>query len=489
MKERRRKMRGKYQFWLHFILILSLIINTITLLSPVAASPDAILAVWSQDYSGPEIIDTNLGPGSSFDIWIIVEYVEDLYGYWFKLRYNKDILNATAITLGSFFPPDAHIWKEEINRDIGYLEYSVSMPAGSPAGVSGSGILAIISFTVLSYGGTILDLYDTVLGNSPPNGGIAMPHVVIDGFFINALVHDIAIISVTPNATEVIQGETVNVNVVAGNEGWFTETFTVTAYASTTIIGTQDVTLDRGGQQPLTFPWDTTGVTLGEYIISANATTVPEETDTTDNTYVDLTITVIDYPVAAFNYSPMHPVVGEMVTFNASDSTPNGGYIQEHYWEFGDGFYWISLSPIAYHAYTSPGTYNVTLTITDSEDLTDTTSKLITIEPPKPISIYTDKYSYSAGEKMYLGLDIYNPLDSPITVCIAIWLEKPRYPRYLILHAHAVTLPAGFTYSNPTFKSYVLPSIPPGTYTWHAAILNPTTHTVYVEDTAEWQFI
>lgn len=108
-------------------------------------------------------------------------------------------------------------------------------------------------------------------------------------------------------------------------------------------------------------------------------------------------------------------------------------------------------------------------------------------EPP-PISIYTDKYSYSAGDTMYVGLDINNPLDQAITVDIAIWLERPSGPIVVILHAHAVTLPASFSYSNPTFQTFVLPGIPLGVYTWHAALLNPATHTIYIEDTAEWQF-
>ncbi len=103
------------------------------------------------------------------------------------------------------------------------------------------------------------------------------------------------------------------------------------------------------------------------------------------------------------------------------------------------------------------------------------------------ISIYTDEYSYSVGDTMHLGLDIENP-GGPMTACIAIWLERPVGPVVVILHAHAVTLPAGFTYSNPSFESFVLPSIPSGVYTWHAAFLNPATHAILVEDTAEWQF-
>ncbi len=104
------------------------------------------------------------------------------------------------------------------------------------------------------------------------------------------------------------------------------------------------------------------------------------------------------------------------------------------------------------------------------------------------IAIYTDKDTYSAGDPMQLGLDITNP-GNAVTVCIAIWLERPVGPIKVILHAHPVTLPAGLEYSNPTFKTFTLPSISPGTYTWHAAILNPATHQFLAHDLKVWEFI
>ncbi|MFQ6095734.1 MAG: ABC transporter substrate-binding protein, partial [Candidatus Bathyarchaeia archaeon] len=102
------------------------------------------------------------------------------------------------------------------------------------------------------------------------------------------------------------------------------------------------------------------------------------------------------------------------------------------------------------------------------------------------ISIYTDKDTYLAGDTMHLGLNITNPFDFAIYVCVAIWLEKPTGPIYLLLHKHNVTLPAGFTYSNPNFRSFEIPTIPTGAYTWHAALLDPTTHSIVDEDTGEW---
>jgi len=104
------------------------------------------------------------------------------------------------------------------------------------------------------------------------------------------------------------------------------------------------------------------------------------------------------------------------------------------------------------------------------------------------ISIYTDKTSYTAGEEMYLGLDVKNPLDSAQGVSFDIYLETPM-GRNLTLMDTTVTLPAELGYSNPNFKVIRLPSIPEGTYTWHAILEDPITGEIICEDTAEWEFI
>jgi len=48
-------------------------------------------------------------------------------------------------------------------------------------------------------------------------------------------------------------------------------------------IQTQSVTLEAGASAPVTFTWNTSGFAKGNYTISAYATLVPGETDTTDN--------------------------------------------------------------------------------------------------------------------------------------------------------------------------------------------------------------
>jgi hypothetical protein len=100
--------------------------------------------------------------------------------------------------------------------------------------------------------------------------------------------HDIAVISVTASKTVVGQGYSLNINVTVINQRDSTETFNVTVYANETSIATfTDIILTIGAFTTLTFTWNTTGFAKGNYTISACATPVPGETDTSDNTFVD----------------------------------------------------------------------------------------------------------------------------------------------------------------------------------------------------------
>jgi len=107
------------------------------------------------------------------------------------------------------------------------------------------------------------------------------------------VVHDVAITSVTPSATEVVLGKEVTITVVAKNKGSETETFNVTAYYDNTAIGIQSVNnLPSGSNTTLTFTWNTTDVAKGTYTIKAEASVVPDEINTDDNTFVDGTVQV-----------------------------------------------------------------------------------------------------------------------------------------------------------------------------------------------------
>jgi predicted GH43/DUF377 family glycosyl hydrolase len=91
-------------------------------------------------------------------------------------------------------------------------------------------------------------------------------------------------------------------------------------------------------------------------------------------------------PTADFAFYPPQPHVSETVLFDASASTPNGGTIISYGWNFGDGNITITSSSQVTHTYENENAYEVTLNVTDSEDLWSTMAKSVLVRertPPK----------------------------------------------------------------------------------------------------------
>jgi PKD repeat protein len=93
-------------------------------------------------------------------------------------------------------------------------------------------------------------------------------------------------------------------------------------------------------------------------------------------------------PLANFTWSPETPEVGELATFDGSLSTPNGGSIEFYAWNFSDGTSIVNeTDPITTHTYAAIGIYDVTLTVTDSEGITNSTTKSVTVQDTTPPTI------------------------------------------------------------------------------------------------------
>lgn len=115
---------------------------------------------------------------------------------------------------------------------------------------------------------------------------------------VTAEVRDVAVTNIVTSKTgcfpipTVGQNYTIRVNVTVENKGDLVETFNVTAYANSSTIGKQEVTLVPSETRTLTFTWDTTDFDKGNYTISAYAWPVSDETNLGNNTLEDGEISV-----------------------------------------------------------------------------------------------------------------------------------------------------------------------------------------------------
>jgi PKD repeat protein/KaiC/GvpD/RAD55 family RecA-like ATPase len=114
------------------------------------------------------------------------------------------------------------------------------------------------------------------------------------------------------------------------------------------------------------------------------------------------TIHVLDRaPNASFTASSTTAYTNQTVTFNATSSYDPDGLILSYFWDFGDGT--NATDVIVSHAYTHDGVYNVSLTVTDDDNSTDSTISTESILSPgttnqAPIAIFN-----VSAQNVYIG--------------------------------------------------------------------------------------
>jgi parallel beta-helix repeat protein len=187
-------------------------------------------------------------------------------------------------------------------------------------------------------------------------------------YFIR-IVNDVAILNVTVSPTETYVKQIVNINVTVENKGTVSETFNITAYYDSDPIGTQSVVnLAPSSNITMTFSWNTSGVQKGTYTISAEAEVVLGESNTSDNTYIDNTVTILNSPPVIDSFTPVDTTPelneGSSLEFTHASSDPNGDSLT-YSWllnsvEQSTGQNWTYLP-----GYDDAGTHNITLIVSD----------------------------------------------------------------------------------------------------------------------------
>jgi len=96
--------------------------------------------------------------------------------------------------------------------------------------------------------------------------------------------------------------------------------------------------------------------------------------------------------VADFTYNPSTLYAYGTVTFNASTSFGLYSAIANYTWDFGDDNVTTTSSPTVKHTYTTPGSYNVTLTVTDEFGFQNSTVISLTVLEDDVPPITVDNY-------------------------------------------------------------------------------------------------
>lgn len=125
--------------------------------------------------------------------------------------------------------------------------------------------------------------------------------------------------------------------------------------------------------------------TPGTYIVSLKVTDDAGNTHTATQS-VQVGTTSPGGLSPQFTVSPNDPVAGGQVAFNASVSTSSSSPITKYEWDFGDPLQaprpLVKTTPLATYTYATPGTYRVTLRISDSQGRSASLTKDVTVAAP-----------------------------------------------------------------------------------------------------------
>lgn len=141
-------------------------------------------------------------------------------------------------------------------------------------------------------------------------------------------------------------------------------------------------TTDAETSAELVYDWDfgdrsphaTSAVATHVYTSTGSRTVRLKVTDPqglTNTKTFTLSVTANGAPIAVANASQAMANVGQSVTFDGADSSDPEGTVLTYAWDFDDGTADADTAT-ATHQFTAPGTYDITLTVTDGFGLTST---------------------------------------------------------------------------------------------------------------------
>ena len=364
----------KKQLWTFFTLILIVSMTMVTMVPMIdiaSASPDPCFQV-----DPLEVRDVS--SGESFTLTINVTDAPLTYGWGVYISWDPDVLELVPIYdpykeitvkvqegdfldrrwFDDFFPPGQWVFEYETlfvfapsnlteANLAGEMYVTCSLKGDVTWAGPGDGWLATLNFTVEAVGTSVLNLFDTFLGDYLLLGSPAPTYYTnLDGFFANTLYHNIVVDNVERNDTEMWANdpENVAINVTVTNEGNYTETsadFNVTVYADVTpyeytydplgklikttiavgdeiVVGTETVPapLAIGATTTLYFTWDTSGVKGGNYTISAEVKGDDDTRGGSGNLLIDGQVLIREHDLNVTDAGGIHVHVGEVASIS-----------------------------------------------------------------------------------------------------------------------------------------------------------------------------
>jgi PKD repeat protein len=146
----------------------------------------------------------------------------------------------------------------------------------------------------------------------------------------------------------------------------------------------------------------------GTYTVALRVTDSLGETSTDT-----LTVTVLNRgPTASFNHTPLEPTVFETIQFRDNSTDPDGN-TTAWAWDFGDGSTSTQENPT--HRYEDRGSYTVTLTITDNDGGTDSSTRIITTRNVEPTAGFRAPSTVNVGDGVRFVDESTDPEGGPLT--------------------------------------------------------------------------
>jgi PKD repeat protein len=146
-------------------------------------------------------------------------------------------------------------------------------------------------------------------------------------------------------------------------------------------------------QAGLTYRWDFGDGTTGSGPMVSHSYAQPRDYTVTltvtdkdgaqDTDTATVQVTRIPQPPVAVISGPTRGLVGETLSFDGSGSSDSDGSIVSYAWDFGDGTSGSGASVT--HSYSTAGTYQVSLTVTDDDGLTGETTHVVQVDEPAPM--------------------------------------------------------------------------------------------------------